>query len=447
MLNLNTSVLEKSDILKLYTKGYTSPVDYKIGMEYERLPISKTSLKAVDYWDANGVNNILRDFAGENSWDYIVDGSNIVGLAKGHDTITLEPGSQIEISLKPENTISQIKNKITEINEGLYSVIADKDITLLNYGVSPYSTYKTINLIPKRRYKIMAKYLWGILSDVMMRETAGIQCCIDFKDEEDAMRKFKLANKLTPFMTAMFANSPIRGGVDTGYKSFRALSWLNTDNDRCGFVGKISEEFSFEDYIDCIMKTPMIFIHRDSQPVDIDGNITFEEFMKTGYKGLMPVLEDYELQANLCFPEVRMRNFIEIRNHDCVGGDLKYSVLAIYKGIFYDKTAMEECEELLKNLQYNDYSNLRYNVPKHALQTPVKKYYVSDYAKEIIKIAEKSLKNMQTGENMYLNPIKEFTMNNMSPADVILKKWNFFWNKDPRKLVKYLSDFENLKKC
>ena len=447
MLNLNTSVLEKSDILKLYTKGYTSPVDYKIGMEYERLPISKTSLKAVDYWDANGVNTILRDFAGENSWDYIVDGSNIVGLAKGHDTITLEPGSQIEISLKPENTISQIKNKITEINEGLYSVIADKDITLLNYGVSPYSTYKTINLIPKRRYKIMAKYLWGILSDVMMRETAGIQCCIDFKDEQDAMRKFKLANKLTPFMTAMFANSPIRGGVDTGYKSFRALSWLNTDNDRCGFVGKISEEFSFEDYIDCIMKTPMIFIHRDSQPVDIDGNITFEEFMKTGYKGLMPVLEDYELQANLCFPEVRMRNFIEIRNHDCVGGDLKYSVLAIYKGIFYDKTAMEECEELLKNLQYNDYSNLRYNVPKHALQTPVKKYYVSDYAKEIIKIAEKSLKNMQTGENMYLNPIKEFTMNNMSPADVILKKWNFFWNKDPRKLVKYLSDFENLKKC
>lgn len=84
----------------------------------------------------------------------------------------------------------------------------------------------------------MAKYLWGILADVMMRETAGIQCCIDFKSEEDAMRKFKLANKLSPFMTAMFANSPIRGGVDTGYKSFRALAWLNTDNDRCGFAGK-----------------------------------------------------------------------------------------------------------------------------------------------------------------------------------------------------------------
>lgn len=121
-------------------------------------------------------------------------------------------------------------------------------ITLLNYGVSPLSTHKSINLIPKKRYHIMAKYLWGILSDVMMRETAGVQCCIDFESEEDAIDKFRVANKLTPFMTAMFANSPIRGGVETGYKSFRALSWLNTDNDRCGFVGQIDDKFSFEEY-------------------------------------------------------------------------------------------------------------------------------------------------------------------------------------------------------
>ena len=444
MLNLNSKVLQKSDILKLYTKGFTQPVDYKIGMEYERLPISKTSFKAIDYWGENGVAKILSDFAKINGWDYIIDGNNIIGLAKGHDTITLEPGSQIEISIKPESTIFELKKKIDAINSFLYSIIQNKDILLLNYGVSPYSTNKSIQLIPKRRYKIMANYLWGILSDVMMRETAGIQCCIDFKDEEDAMRKFKLANKLSPFMTAMFANSPIRGGVDTGYKSFRALSWLNTDNDRCGFIGKISENFSFDDYIECIMKTPMIFIQRNGQPINIDGDITFEEYIKKGFAGIMPSIDDYELHANLCFPEVRLRNFIEIRNHDCVGGNLKYSVLALYKGIFYDKIALEECEELLKQLQYKDYSDLRFNVPKKAMQTEIKNYFVSDYAKEIVKIAEKSLKKMQTGENMFLNPIKEYTMKNLSPADIILKKWNGIWNKDLRKLTKYLNDCENL---
>lgn len=443
MQNL-TNVLEKSDILKLYTKGFTQPVDYKIGMEYERLPVSKTSFKAVGYWGENGMAEILKTFARTNLWDYIADENNVIGLAKEHDTITLEPGSQIEISIKPESTIFDLKKKIDNINALLSSTLSDTDITLLNYGVSPYSTNKTISLIPKRRYQLMANYLWGILSDVMMRETAGIQCCIDFKSEEDAMRKFKLANKLTPFMTAMFANSPIRGGVDTGYKSFRALSWLNTDNDRCGFLGKISEEFSFEDYIDEILKTPMIFIQRNGQPINIDGDITFEEYIKNGFCGITPTIDDYELQANLCFPEVRLRNFIEIRNHDCVGGNLKYALLAIYKGIFYNSTAIEECEELFKQLQYKDFSDLRYNVPKHALQTSVKNNYVSDYAKEILQIAEKSLKNMQTGESMFLDSIKEYTMKNLSPADVIIKKWNGSWNKNLKKLMKYLNDSEKI---
>ena len=348
--------LKRDEILKLYTKGYTKPEDYRIGIEYERLPISATSFKAIDYWSENGIKHFLEEFAKEETWDYILDGKNIIGLQKEHDTITLEPGAQIEISAKPEKSIFQLKSKIENINSKIDAALATSNVTLLNYGVSPYSTHKSINLIPKKRYKIMAKYLWGILSDVMMRETAGIQCCIDFKSQEDAMRKFKLANKLIPFMTAMFANSPIRGGVDTGYKTFRGLSWINTDNDRCGFCGKISEEFSFDDYIDCVMKTPMIFIQRNNLSIEINGDITFEEFMKNGYLGEYATLEDYELQANLYFPEVRMRNFIEIRNHDCVGGNLKYAILAIYKGIMYDNCAMDECEELLKHLQYKDFS-------------------------------------------------------------------------------------------
>ena len=222
--------VSKEDILKLYTKGFKIPSEFKIGMEYERLPISSSSFKTVDYWNDYGIKNLLEIFAKEETWDYITDNKNIIGLKNKHDTITLEPGCQVEISTKPERTIFELKDKINKLNSALKPITDKMNITLLNYGVSPYTTHKAIHLIPKKRYKIMARYLWGILSDVMMRETAGIQCCIDFSSEEDAMRKFKLANKLTPFMTAMFANSPIRGGVDTGYKSFRALSWLNTDN-------------------------------------------------------------------------------------------------------------------------------------------------------------------------------------------------------------------------
>ena len=85
---------------------------------------------------------------------------------------------------------------------------------------------------------------------------------------------------------------------------------------------------------------------------------------------------------------------------------------------------------------------MRFNVPKNGLQTEIKNHYIADYAKEILNIAEKSLKKMQTGESMFIAPIKEFTMKGLSPADVIIKKWNGTWNKDLKKLISYLNDIE-----
>lgn len=430
--------LGKEEILRLFQNGCKDTC--KIGMEFERLPIFSTTSKSVDYSSEFGICNFLRNFAREENWDYISDDYNIIGLKQEHDTITLEPGCQIELSIKPENTIHDIKNKIETLDNQMKPILDKFGIELLSYGVSPLSTHKSINLIPKKRYKLMAKYLWGILSDVMMRETAGIQCCVDFQSEEDAVEKFKIANKLTPFLTAMFANSPIRGGVETGYKSFRALSWLNTDNDRCGFVGQINDKFSFEEYVNYVLETPMIFINRDDNVVPLDGKLNFKEFMKNGYEGFRADIKDFELHANLYFPEVRMRNFLEIRNQDCVGKGLQYSILAIYKGILYNNSAIKEIEELFAPFDYRNFSELRYNVPKSALNAKIGKYYAKDIAKEILYIAEKSLISKDTDEEKYLEPIKEYTLSGVCPADIIIRNWNGLWNKDIRKLIKYLNN-------
>ena len=433
--------LSKKDIIELFKKGCKPKSEHNIGIEYERLPIFSVTSKTADYGSEFGICNFLRNFAKEENWDYITDDYNIIGLKQVHDTVTLEPGCQIELSIKPEKTIDELKSKIDKLNKQMYPILNRFGISLLNYGVSPLSTHKSINLIPKRRYHIMAKYLWGILSDVMMRETAGVQCCIDFENEDDAMEKFRVANKLTPFMTAMFANSPIRGGVETGYKSFRALSWLNTDNDRCGFVGQIDEKFSFEEYVDYVLQTPMIFINRDNSAIPLDGKICFDEFMENGYKNFDADIEDFNLHANLYFPEVRLRNFIEIRNHDCVGKDLQYSILAIYKGILYNKSAIEEIEDLFKNYDYRNFSELRYNVPKNAMNTKIGNNYIKEIAKDILYIAEKSLIEMDTGEEKFLEPIKEYVDAGICPADVIIRNWNGIWNKDIKKLIKFVSEF------
>ena len=387
-----------------------------LGVEYERLPINKYTKNTVSYYGEFGVCEILKEFAKVDNWDYILDEDEIIGLKKLHDTITLEPGSQVELSIEPQKTIKDLKTKIDEINNILIPIFDKYDVKLYNYGVSPRTTYKNIDLIPKKRYKYMANYLWGILSDVMMRETAGIQVGIDFKDEEDAIRKFNLANKLSPFITAMFANSSIRGGVDTGYKSFRALAWLNTDSERCGFATKFKQDMGFESYINTLLNVPMIYIVRDGKYIHMNGKINFKTFMQSGFEGYEAEMEDFNLHANLFFPEIRLRNFIEIRNHDCVDEKYLYSLLAMYKGIFYNPDGIYSAEELVKKITCNDIAEFRYNVPRFALETKVKGIYAKDITKEILNIAHSSLKSTQDTDLEYLNPIIELNSQNLTPG-------------------------------
>ena len=431
--------VEYQDIREIYTAGCKSKSDLKIGLEYERLPVSSQSHNAVDYYSEAGICNFLRTFAKYENWDYITDDYNIIGLKQGHDTITLEPGCQLELSLEPQKTIQDLEKKVEMLNKAMQPVLLKMGIKLLNYGVSPVSTHKNIKLIPKKRYELMAKYLWGILSDVMMRETAGVQGTFDFISEEDAMKKLKIANMLSPFITAMFANSPIRGGVDTGYKSFRALSWLNTDNERCGFCNKFQDDFSFDDYISYVMETPVIFINRENGPIKVNGKINFKEFMLSGFEGYDATLDDYLLQANLCFPDVRLRNFVELRNHDCGKKQTPYAILAIYKGILYNPDTMDEVLELFSDAKFSDFSELRYNVPKTALNAKFRNYFVKDYAKEILYIAEKSLIEQNCGDEKYLDFIKEYTLNGLTPADIIIKNWYEKKKKNIDKLIDFVS--------
>ena len=408
--------LSKEKLIDLFRIGCKQQ-EY-IGVEYERLPVHKSNKHSVSYYGEYGVCEILKEFAKNDNWDYILDNNEIIGLKKIHDTITLEPGSQIELSIEPQKNISDIKTKIDTINSSLINIFNEYDIELLNYGVYPKSTYKNIKLIPKQRYKIMANYLWGILSDVMMRETAGIQVGIDFKDEYDAMKKFNLANKLSPFMTAMFANSNIRGGVDTGYKSFRALAWLNTDNERCGFATKFKPNMTFEDYVNTLLEVPLIFIVRENKYININGSINFKKFINYGFQGYDATIDDFKLHANLFFPEIRLRNFIEIRNHDCVKEEYLYSLLAIYKSIFYNNEASLAIENLLSKFTCNDIAEFRYNVPRFALDTVVKKHKIKDITQEILKISQESLTSTKDNDRDFLEPIIELNSQGLIPADI-----------------------------
>ena len=425
MLSTNNDkdfILDSNQLLEVFFSG--CKMSQKIGVESEKLLVYKSNFKAVKYED---VVKILNYFD-ENKWEKVYDCGNLTALKSDIGLITLEPGSQVEISLLPFESIDEISEKLLNFYSEL-SLYAEKiGAVVLDSGIQPVSTYDDINIIPKKRYEFMTKYLptKGLYPFIMMRETAGIQSNFDYKSEEDAIRKLSLALKMSPFISSIYANSPIRNSKLTGYKSYRANSWLNVDEDRCGYISKKlfdkNYRFSFKDYVEILLDVPMIFIQRGSNY--FPANITFREFMKKGYIGLKAKMSDWVNHISLYFPDVRLKSYVEIRNHDAQNAFMTLSVPAFWKGIMYNDEAMNEIENILSKYDYEDYIKLRKDTPISGIQTKIKNYYVIDLIKEFFDISYESLRNNKNKEEKYLEPVYEYISLRRVPADNLIDEFN-----------------------
>ena len=319
--SLKQKKLKISDIEKYYLSNQNNSL---IGLEYERLSLDKNTFKNASY---ELLEKIIKHFCEITSWNLIYDDKTIIGAkSDSGSSISLEPGCQLEISLSPKKEILFIDYEANKIINLLDKIASAYDVIFLGYGISPVTCVDDITLLNKRRYQLMNKFLpkrhYGELSQRMMRQSAGIQINIDYKDKKDAYLKLKFFNLISPFMMGLCANSPFENNILTDKYSNRAHIWRYTGKERCNFFYKkiFSSPFRvrniFKNYINAILDVPMIFIERDNKLIPLEGKITFRDFMNSGYLDYQATMDDYITHSSLCFPDVRLKNYIEIRNHD-----------------------------------------------------------------------------------------------------------------------------------
>ncbi|MBE7706544.1 MAG: hypothetical protein E7Z91_04810 [Cyanobacteria bacterium SIG30] len=436
MLNTKEKIisLTKEDLIEYYKKGCKKECDFKIGIEWEKISLNKNTYKNANYED---IKKIIEQFALLNDWKILKDNDVIIGALNGKNSISLEPGGQFEISLEAEKDLKEISEKNEEIWGKLGSIAQKYDVIFAPIGLTPYSTYENTEIVKKDRYLIMQNFFenfGGKLYSVMMKETAGIQVNFDYKNEDDAMLKLKTSIMVSPFSTGFFANSYIRNNKINGYKSYRANAWLDTDKKRCGIFYKNilkNNDAKFIDYIDSIIKVPMLFIERNNEKIIIKEEMTFEDFMQNGYKGHSANLNDYILHSSLTFPDVRLKNYIEIRNHDSQKIDMVLALCAFYKGIFSKRETMESVLSYL-DFGYDTLKELIINSAKFGLAYNYKGIDAFKVTKKLFKIAFDSLNN-QEDKILLLESLKMLE-NKTTIADIALEK-NI---SDTNKLIDYL---------
>lgn len=433
MLNIISSKNKKyNQIYKKLTiddieKFYLTSKNNKslIGLEYERLSLDENTLENASY---EKLEKIIKAFSENNNWELIYDSNIIIGaVSKNSSSISLEPGCQLEISLAPSDDILSIESELNKITISLDKIADYYDVIFVGYGISPKSSPDNIELLKKARYQVMNKYLpsrnYGELAQKMMRQSAGIQINIDYKDEYDAYLKMKFFNLIMPFMTGLCANSPLENDKISNDKTLRAKIWRYTGSERCNLFYKNVFNFSFnrkkfyKKYINEILNVPMIFIERDNKIIEINGKITFFDFLQNGYLNYSATLEDYILHQSLCFPDIRMKKYIEIRNHDSSSKEIALALCVLYKGLV--QCDFKKLLNIFKFLKIKDVDKYNNEVIKNGLDFKINSYFSAWDV--VTKIFNVSRGNLSSQERSYLEPIFEMIKKRKTSADYIIQ--------------------------
>lgn len=439
------------DLVGALSKGIKPKDRWRVGAEHEKFGFDKSTLRRPTYEGPNGIQAMLEGLQ-RFGWAPVEEGGHVIALERKNAegfmaSISLEPGGQFELSGAPLLTIHDI---CSETGQHLMEVKQVADLLNLGFlgtGFDPMWTRADVPVMPKGRYDIMRAYMpkVGNLGLDMMLRTCTIQANLDFDSEADMVLKFRTSLALQPIATALFACSPFTEGRPNGFLSARANVWTDTDPDRTGMLGFVFEDgFGFETYVNYALDTPMYFVKREGRYIDASGQ-SFRDFLEgrlPALPGERPTAKDWADHLTTLFPEVRLKQYLEMRGADGGPWSRICALPALWVGIFYDASSLHAAWDLCKDWDIADHERLRRDVTRLGLRAEVAGRSVRDIAVDMVAIAKQGLKNRarfsggMVDERGYLAELEDIADSGVTPAERLLDLYHSDWQGDVTRIYR-----------
>lgn len=333
---MNYYKINKNKIIEYIKSGEKKDDAYSLGLEFEHIVVYKDNFKSVHY--EKGVEEVMEQLL-LKGWKKMDNEPKLLNIVKDGDSITLEPGAQLELSIKNCDTIDEIKERYLSFVDDILPILESKNYSLLSIGYRPLDQIADIPMIPKQRYKYMSEYLnkRGKYALNMMKGSASLQISVDYTSEEDYIKKNRVANCLSPAISYLYDNSPIfEGSIHKG-NGARVQIWNNMDDDRSRLIPEVlDKDFGYEEYADYILERPCIISLLDDELV-----FTGSKLAKEVYEHTEMNIEQIEHLLSMVFPDVRTKKYIEIRMSDSVPYPYNLSAAILWKSIMYHPDNLE----------------------------------------------------------------------------------------------------------
>lgn len=435
-----TSPLTKKELVDYLRSGCKTRDKWRIGTEHEKLGFFLADGRRIGY---NEIEAVMNRLVSRFGWQPMMEEGKIIGCKLDGQSVTIEPGGQLELSGAPLENLHQT---CSEVNSHLYQVKAiseELQVGFLGVGFDPKWDLDQIPMMPKGRYNIMRKYMpkVGTMGHDMMFRSCTIQVNLDFESEEDMIEKFRIGLALQPIATALFALSPFRNGAPSGYQSWRSHVWTDVDNNRCGTLPFVfDDDFGFEKYAEYVLDVPMYFAYRDHKYYDATG-LSFRDFIN-GELSVVPgefaSMGDWESHLTTVFPEVRLKRYLEMRGADGGPWRMICALPAFWVGLLYDAASQRKCLELISTWTHEEREYLRAEVPVTGLRTPFRDGLVLDVAKEALRISREGLEARGQGEAVFLQQLEKIVTTGKSPAEGLLALYESEWGHSVDPIYKYM---------
>jgi len=445
-----SSPVHKTGELVDYLRGAERPrSDWLIGVEHEKLGVKASGLEAVEYPGPGGIRSLLDAMAraaGGSQHQHQEDGRPIA-LISDKASVTLEPGGQLELSGAPARSFAAIAREIEQHLELVRAEGGRGGARWLGAGYRPFGSREEVPWMPKGRYGAMRDSLGprGRLALDMMLMTATVQANLDWSDEDDLADKVRVSTAVSPLVTALFANSPIVAGKESGYLDFRYQVWRETDDARCGLLEQMVQPgWSYQTYVEWALDVPMLFVRRNGGYQSAQGQ-TFRQWMTSGKLATgeiaQPVYANWGDQLSTLFPEVRVKRVLELRGADVVPLPYMLALPAIWVGLLYDREARAAAWELTCSWTFPERLDFQGEVARHALDARGPgSARALDLARELLAIARRGLAawGRESGEDCVglLDPLREIAESGKTLAERALDEWRAS-GKDPQALIRF----------
>jgi glutamate--cysteine ligase len=422
--------LTRTTLIEAFHRFGCPRASWRIGGEFERFAL-RTDGQAVGYDDPRGIRWLLEQMRDRYRWSPSTENGRVIGLCRRGGCITLEPGAQVELSGAPHANLASLAEEAKKTLEQCLNILSvDGTGTIWTaLGLTPYATVESIPWVPKGRYKVMREYLpaQGDLATTMMKGTTSFQANYDYIDEADCAEKFDLLQRLSPLFTAMFANSPIHLGKETGFMSTRAHVWTRTDPTRTGFPETVRENYSHEAWVDYLLDAPMMFLRLEDAWIAAEGR-SFRYWMKHGIDGCLPSWDDWSLHQTSVFPEVRVKHTLEVRGCDAVSSELSLAGIAMWTALLYDSRARREALVLAREFTAGHTpEQLLAIAARDGLGAETGRPW-ADWAIDLVDIANRGLGRSEADDQALIEPLMAQVARRESPAATVLRHFRA----DPR---------------